>query len=142
MFVQESRLKDPSYYLRKQSRKTPRGDEYVETSASLTPRVDIDKDIKELRFHSKQKLPVSNGPSGVPRGKVTESVRMETMRSPAEANTNTPRYVKHGSYSSAYKKERQSIEKMYYALWRTAFNNALEKLRENKVFAHICFTSS
>lgn len=140
MFVQESRLKDPSYYLRKPSRKTPRADEYVETSASLTPRIDIDKDIKELRFHSKQKLP--NGSSSVPRGKLMDSVRVETMQSPAEANTNTPRYVKHDSYSTAYKKEQQSIEKMYYALWRTAFNNALEKLRENKVFTHICFISS
>ena len=122
---QESRLKEPNYYLRKQNRKPPE-QELVMTNSNA-PRVDIDKEIKELQFHRKQKLPVkSNSRPPVILDTVRPVVGNQTAKAPK-------RYVPHDNYSAAYMKDRQSLEKLYYGLWRTAFSNAIEKLRETKV---------
>lgn len=118
-------MKDPGYYLQKQNRK-PIEPEYIQTSSSLTPRIDINKEIKDIKFHSKQKRPAPGVASSL------KTVRSGAVSS-SDKTPNPRRYVPHDNYSQAYKKDRHSMEKMYYALWRTAFANAIDKLRENKV---------
>ncbi|XP_045186525.2 uncharacterized protein LOC123544516 [Mercenaria mercenaria] len=111
----ESRLLDPKYYLKK----TKEVDEQIrngfEPAHLRSISVDFDNELKNLR-----------------KMKSRTSKCLATLSTTNGSTASPPKVVPQNYAERAQKEKLFKETKLYYAVWRSAFTRAIERLRENK----------
>ena len=116
---------DPKYYLKKSTGAEEQNKTNFELAQLNSVCVDFDKTLKNFK---------EKGPE-VQKGPVNQ-----TPYSRASKTSQSNVQQQQETYTERARREKQlsNETKFYYAVWRTAFSQALEKLRESKVlYFHI-----